>query len=294
MNVTTPRLLVLALWATSPGAAVETQPLADLPEQPEVKIRVIQPGTNKLVYKAEVSVYTTRERPERICGGLTGLSGEPFDAATRCQLDPSFSTLLVVAEKHGIAGSMEITYDHRQYYWKQAYDPVRRLWRADHNRGDWRPQVVYQYDDAAKDWKSVAYAVWKADLDATEKGRIDLLEQAFIDAVEEELNDAADRGLIEAAGRQRMAAAMKDLLALDLKAPLGPNVNARIAEAISVQAAPDLEGRLRDLVMDLIADVRTGAPEPPVIRLRLRRAYRIPVRSHVDWLPAGPCLIVPR
>lgn len=255
---------------------------------------MIQPGTNKLVYKADVSLYTRGDRPVRISEGLTGLSGEPFDAGAEGTLDPSFGRLLVIARKYGMTGSMEISYDRDRRYWKQAYDPVRQLWTRDHDRGDWRPQVVYQYDEGAGDWKEVAYSVWKERLDAVEKSRIELLERQFTDDLEEELADAVARGMIDASRQSQMVAAFRSLIEADLKALDDADLKARVAAACAPPIDPGVEGRINELFNGLIVDERTGAPEPPVVRIPLPRAFRIPARTYRHLLPTAQCVIVPR
>lgn len=132
--------------------APTVEPPADEPERLPVEIRVIRPGTKRLVYNAQVAIFTIGENSRRIRSGMTGLGGGPFDAEQRKPLDPSLGKLLVVAARGDKIGSTVI-----------VYDPDKR---------NWRPEPAYDKSqwDIRKDWRPMSRSerIWRP-LDETER-----------------------------------------------------------------------------------------------------------------------------
>ncbi len=115
----------------------------------QTQVSVIEPGTNKLVHFARVVVRPISPPGQPIAHGLTGLSGEPW--VLPALPASSRTTLEVVATKDGISGTLRL-----------AYDSDRDFWKPNHTLGDWRPEVVYTFDQLAKQWRAIPFAQWKA------------------------------------------------------------------------------------------------------------------------------------
>jgi len=217
------------------------------------------------------------------------------------------------AVKRDIRGRLQISYDPDRYFWKQAYDMSRQAWVPDHEHGDWRPGVVYEWvpdpsDSEKGRWTSSDYAQWKADQVALEKNRVGALAAEFRDKVARELVDAVDRGLVDQAGKVKIEAALEKLLAADLKAPLDPALRTALGEAVQecIDALPPAvdalsKGRLTDLKRSievtwleaLIRNVRANAPKPPLVRILMERRYRVPVRRGGYFVPVTGSLAWP-
>ncbi len=135
------------------------------------KISVIQPGTDRLVHLAEISVYAPGEPPTLLLRGRTGRAGEPVEVEEPVEIDPSITQIVVVARKGGTAGTVEINYDPQSKTWQQAfiyeYDEDRRDWRRlaedpatgnwnllmyDYQSNDWRRDGTYEYDSQNDRW----------------------------------------------------------------------------------------------------------------------------------------------
>jgi len=127
----------LTPWPRSeePDGSAKADTDADKPKRVAVEIRVIRPGSKRLVYNAQVAIFTIGDNPQRIRSGVTGLSGGPFEAERQGQLDPAYGKLLVVAAREDKIGSTVIVYDPELRNWRPepAYDDSQ--WD---NRQDWR------------------------------------------------------------------------------------------------------------------------------------------------------------
>lgn len=140
---------------------VERIPL--IAEKVPLKILVIQPKTERLLYLADVSIFTNGTPPVCIREGSTGHTGEPFEAEAEQPLDTALQTLVVVAEHGGVRGTTEILYNPKLGAWQQ---PDR--YEFDAEAGDWRHLV---FDPATGDWQlsMYDYAAERWRLDGTYK-----------------------------------------------------------------------------------------------------------------------------
>ncbi|MGA2031570.1 MAG: hypothetical protein ABSG68_04900 [Thermoguttaceae bacterium] len=139
MNCKTCWLAAAALCAL--GAA---PPSADT----DTKIFVIQPGTERLVGRAEMAIYSTGDSPRLLDRQLTGLHGEPIDLP---RFDPALGRLRIVVGKRGASGALDLTYDSDTTLWNRPY-----------KEPGWRPAVIYDNRRASDhQWRGTEYAAWK-------------------------------------------------------------------------------------------------------------------------------------
>lgn len=119
------------------------------------KIAVIQPGTNRLISHAEVSLFTTGGEPKRVEKGRTGMTGQP---CTIADPDPFYAVLLVVVKKGPLQGSAKIVYDVELREWKPAvsYDFFETGTDYDETLGTWKPRTEYQVDESSGQWQRQA------------------------------------------------------------------------------------------------------------------------------------------
>jgi len=140
MNAKSVWLSVLVVFAAS------GQPAAAM------KIAVIQPGSNRLISHAQVSVLTTGEQPVCIRKGKTGLAGQPCEIENP---EPYHATLIVVVKNGDLTGSTRIVYDAEAEDWRAevAYDFFETP-PPDFNTtlGTWKPRTDYQFDEARGTW----------------------------------------------------------------------------------------------------------------------------------------------
>jgi hypothetical protein len=232
-------LLVLGVWACLAGRTTAVEP--------GPKVYVVQPDTDRRVYLADLSVRTESGQPVPVerTKMRTGRYGEPV--LPKDAVDPRYGTLVLKARKHHVTGRLTITYDPDQYFWKQAYDPQEDVWTPDHNRGNWRPDMVYQWNlDPADEeqeqgrWTSQSYAEWKAAQVAAEQRRIAGHQDDFLADVDNQLIEAVGDGLIDASGQAKIRTAAENLIATDLKAPLDRALSEAVSDAID-QAIGALE-----------------------------------------------------
>jgi hypothetical protein len=221
--------------------------------EPGPKVYVVQPDTDRRVYLAGLSVRTESGQPvpaERT-RMWTGPYGEPV--LPKDAVDPSYGTLVLEARKHDITGRLQITYDPDPYFWKQAYDAKEGVWKPDHGRGSWRPDVVYEWNLDPTDeeqekgrWSSVAYSEWKAAQVAQEERRVAGRQEDFLVEVDNTLVEATANGLIDEQGKAKIKAALENFLATDLKAPLDPALRKVVTDAVE-EALGALEQQIKAL-----------------------------------------------
>ncbi len=238
-------LIVLGASACLAGRSIAVEP--------GPKVYVIQPDTDRRVYLAELSIRTESGLPVPVKRTTmrTGPYGEPVHA--KDVVDPSYGTLVLEARKHDITGRLRITYDPDLYFWKQAYDVKERIWKPDHGRGSWRPDMVYEWNPDPTDeeqekgrWSSLSYSEWKAGQVAQEERRIGDLQVSFMLDVNDKLIEAVADGLIDEQGKEKIRAALENLVATDLKAPLDPALSNAVTDAIE-EAIAALEQQIKAL-----------------------------------------------
>jgi hypothetical protein len=297
------------------------------------KVYVIQPETDRRVAFAELSLSTLDGRPVRAqqARATTGRVGEPFDAGGVGKLNPNYGTLVLTARKHDIRGRLDITYDPDGYFWKQRYDPEKQAWVPDHDRSDWRPDVVYDWiqdptDEEKGSWSSMSYAQWKADQVRREDLRVGEIKSAFMTRTDGELADGVDNGYLTEDMRGTIESALEDLLAADLKRSLPPERMKAVTDALDEasralqkridamqgpaapspglergRAARDLRSGIGEIaslrerivadVNDVVRQIRTAAPKPPVVRVQLERRYVVPVVRGGYIVPVFGCYV---
>ena len=137
-----------------PPIAERVPPIA---ERVPLKILVIQPKTERLLYFADVSIFSNDTPPVSIRKGATGRTGEPFEAEAEQPLDTALQTLVVVAERGSITGTTQIFYDPKLRAWQQPdryeFDAAAGDWRhlvSDPATGEWQ---LFMYDYAAERWR---------------------------------------------------------------------------------------------------------------------------------------------
>ena len=239
--------------------------------EPGPKVYVIQPDTDRRVCLAELSVRT--ESGQAVLMSRTTMRTGPYGEPVRPKdaVDPSYGTLVLEARKHDVTGRLEVTYDPDPYFWKQAYDAQEQVWKPDHGRGNWRPDVVCQWNLDPTDeeqergrWSSQPYSEWKAAQVAAEQRRVGERQVTFITEANDKLIEAVAGGAIDEQSSEKIKAALEELLATDMKAPLDPTLNKAVTNAIE-EAVAALEQQTK------AGEQPADAPQPGDPGLKQRR-----------------------
>jgi len=237
------------------------------------EISVIEPGTNRVLHFAQVSIVPTTGSQQPVRQGLTGLSGEPFAAEKRAPLDPAWKSLRVVVRKEGITGSTTLTYDADKDFWK----PNQTL-------GDWRPDTVYKFDTMLNQWKAVPYEQWKAPLVAR-KTAFEQLDAPLADAMKKSKVDAALRALAKTGQTALATLVQQSLIRTNLAVSLG-TVLATLSDPNPHAIDADLQRQIDSLRREVADSEVRSRPEPPTIEVMMERDFTVPVLRYV---PVWPC-----
>ncbi len=234
-----------------------------------MEIEVLEPGSNRLVYYAQIEITPVNGQSGPIRRGQTGLSGEPFTPERMEQLDPAWGTLLVTARKNGATASLKMT-----------YDPDTELWNRAHSAGNWRPDMVYTYQPETRQWEGRPYSEWVAPHTARKAAFVEI-DRAIGATLEKPAMDAELQTLVTAARADIEYLVSIQKLGDDLQRRLGRSF---IEPALAIPQQGPIPAKLKDDIRFLRNQVATREqdtrPDPPRVNLLMPSAHTVPVNRY--------------